>query len=219
MSIGYTLARKEILLAREDLPDMWLLHLDETITFALYRGSQVSHLEQRLIYSLASGFVYLLPLVLLYLFFHSYRDKISSAKIFVTAILSWQVLSSFTGQFLYSHYGFRDRPFTHYGLSELLLERPQKAFPSDHAAVLFAVALSFFFYKYPKLGWLFLIGGMLSAIGRVAIGFHWMGDVLGGWAIGAIAFLIIRALDKPLTTLFDRIFTIAHIKRRTDELA
>lgn len=196
--------------------NMGLLELDTTITFWLYRGDQLSANAQQWLNALASYVVFLLPIVLLVLITRSYQDRITSAKVFVTAVVSWQVLSFGIGSFLYGQYGFRDRPFTERGLTELFLERPEKAFPSDHAAVLMAVTIAFFAYRYPKLGWLFLVLGVLSSIARVAVGFHWAGDVLAGWVVAVIAFLIIKAVDRPLTNLIDRVLTLLRLKSKAD---
>lgn len=197
---------------------MNILELDRILTFKLYFADSLSHLGQQVLYSIASLFIYLVPIILIILFFRTAKDRINSVKIFLAAILSWQVLSYLTGYLLYHYYGFRDRPFASKGITELLFERPQKSFPSDHAAVIFAVMLSFFVYKYPKLGWLFLIGGILSSLGRVVIGFHYVGDILGGWLIGAIALGIIILLNKPLTNLIKKTLSLLKLHDDTQDL-
>lgn len=184
----------------------WLLNLDSRITFYFYRSGTLSPAVEKLFYSLATYFVYLLPLLLLYLFWRGGQDRINSVKIFLSAMLPWLIFTTLVGGFLFSHYGFRERPFATLGIQELFLKRPDKAFPSDHATVLMAVTFAFFFYKYPKLGWLFLVGGVLSSLARVVVGFHWFGDVLGGWVSGALGFLIIWWLDRPLQRILERIF-------------
>ena len=184
---------------------MYLLNLDKTLTFKLYVADKLSTFGLHSLYAVASYFVYLLPIILLVLFFKNPRDRINSAKIFLSAAIAWFVLNYSIGYLLY-HYGFRDRPFASKGVAELLFERPQKSFPSDHAAVLFAVMLAFFMYKYPKLGWLFIVGGAITCLARVMIGFHYVGDILGGWAVGAAAVGIVMLLDKPLTKAFEYIF-------------
>lgn len=178
---------------------MSILLLDESLTFKIYELGRNNPLLNDVAFLLASAFVYLLPLVLVVLFFRSFQDKVNSIKIFLIAVLSWQVLSNAVGGWLYASYGFRERPFAKLGIQELLFEQPEKAFPSDHSAVIFAVMLAFFYYKYPKVGWLFLLLGILSSMGRVMIGFHYVGDVLAGWALGLIAFLIIKYLDGPIS--------------------
>jgi membrane-associated phospholipid phosphatase len=185
---------------------MSLLQLDDRITFWLYRGDQMSQAAQKGLFFTASGLIYALPLLLAIFFFRSARDRIASIKLALAAGLAWQVLSSSIGGFLYSHYHFRDRPFTSRGLQELLFERPQKAFPSDHSAVIMAIGLGLIYYKYPKLGWVFLSVGMISSLARVVIGFHYFGDVLGGWLLGATALGVVVLLDRPLTALINKIF-------------
>lgn len=186
---------------------MWLLELDKSITFWLYRSETLSAQGEKLLYFVASYFIYSLPLIVLYLFFYSYKDRLNAIKIFIFSVFSWKVISLLVGTILYGVYEFRDRPFASLGIQELLFEQPEKAFPSDHAAVLATATVCFFYYKYPRLGWLFLIGGVLiSSLARVAIGFHWFGDVVGGWLIGLIAFGLLAIFDRQISFVLDKIF-------------
>ncbi len=190
---------------------MSILGLDNSITFSLYH--QFSNpLAEKLLYYSASVFIYLLPVLLVYLFWRGGRDRVNSVKIFLVAVLAWQVFSALLGHYLYSRYGFRDRPFAVHGLQEFFFERPQKAFPSDHAAVIFGVMLSLFAYGYRRLGWIFLIGGTLSALARVVIGFHYFGDVIGGFVIGGLAFWLIWLLGRPLDSWLAKIFRLPQDK-------
>lgn len=179
-----------------------LLLWDQNITNYLYFES-ASELLKNITLVMATGFIYILPIVLVVMFFRSYRDRITSMKIFVGVVIAWQGLTKITGDFLYGSYGFRERPFAENGLSELFLEQPEKAFPSDHSAVLIVVILLLFVYKYPKLGYVFLIGGITSSLARVVIGFHWFGDIIGGWLLGALAVGIILVFDRQLTKVFE----------------
>ncbi len=188
---------------------MTLLQLDSKLTFFLYDWAHTSTWLDTVLRDMARIFIYLLPLILLWLFFRSYKDRLNSVKIFLSAILAWQIFTTFVGALFYNNFGFRDRPFASLGFKELFLEQPQKSFPSDHSAVMMVALLAFFGYKYPKLGWLFLIGGLISSLGRVTSGFHYVGDILGGWLLGLLAYLIIRALapqiDKISTTMFAKL--------------
>ncbi|QQG49842.1 MAG: phosphatase PAP2 family protein [Candidatus Berkelbacteria bacterium] len=185
---------------------MGLLQVDTELTTRLFHWVSAHPALQQVFLTTASAFVYVLPLALLWLFFRTKTDRLNSIKVFLAAILSWQVLTNAVGGWLYGAYGFRDRPFALDGYQELFFERPQKAFPSDHAGVLTAVTLAFFAYRYPKLGWLFLVGGIVTSFGRVAVGFHYVGDIIGGIAIGGIAYGIIRLLDRPLDRILEKIF-------------
>lgn len=175
---------------------------DQTITNFLYLEA-ASQSVKNVLFAIAGGFIYVVPIVLLWMFFRSYKDKLISMKIFAGAVIAWGVFTKLTGDILYTNFGFRDRPFVENGLSELFLEQPQKAFPSDHSAVLAVVILSLFIYKYPKLGYLFLIGGVASSIARVVIGFHWFGDILAGWLLGALAVGFIWVFDRHITKVFE----------------
>lgn len=176
-----------------------LLGWDHSITFFLYRSGALSPFVERLFYSVATFFIYLLPLILVYLFWRGGQDRVNSVKIFLSAVIPWFILTSLVGGYLFTHYGFRERPFATLGIQELFLKRPDKAFPSDHATVLMAVTLAFFAYGYKKTGWLFLIGGvLLSSLARVVVGFHWFGDIIGGFVSGALGFWLVWSLDRPL---------------------
>ncbi|MEX1051851.1 MAG: phosphatase PAP2 family protein [Patescibacteria group bacterium] len=179
-----------------------LLGWDRAITEFLYYQDAGLGL-QRLIFSAASLFIYVIPAVLLVMFWRSQRDRIVALKILVAVGLAWKVLSNLTGQLLYDGFGFRDRPFAAGGFPELFFERPEKAFPSDHAAVIAVMVLGLFVYRYPKMGWVFLVLGGISSLSRVIIGFHWFGDVIGGWLIGALAVGVIWLFDRPLTNFFE----------------
>ncbi len=193
---------------------MTLLGLDDRLTFALYRFGSSNWFWQHFWLIIAAWFVYLLPLTLLYLFFFgkSFSDKVAATKIFFSSIVTWQIFSKLIGNFFYSHYNFRDRPFAANGIKELFFERPTKAFPSDHSAVLVVAALLLIYYRYPKVGRFLLIGGLISGIARILVGFHFAGDILGGWALGAIAFLIFYYLDQPFTKLVEQGLTLVGLK-------
>jgi membrane-associated phospholipid phosphatase len=188
-----------------------LLSWDHTITFWFYRQGSLSSTWQKLFYDLATFFIYLLPVIVIVLFWRGGQDRVNAVKIVLAGLFSWFVLTTLVGDYLFHHYGFRERPFATLGIKELFLKRPDKAFPSDHATVLMAVTLAFFAYRYRKLGWLFLIGGViLSNLARVVVGFHWFGDIIGGWVFGTIGFLVVWWLDQPLNRW------LRFLKRKTD---
>lgn len=175
---------------------------DSYLTYRLIGAVEVGSLEQKVIFFLASVPIYLLPLVLVYLFFRSVEDRWKGLKIALAGLISWQVFSASVGYWSYHFYNFRDRPFANLGLSELLFERPSKAFPSDHSAVLMAATMGFFFYRYPKLGWLFLVLTAISSVSRVLIGFHWVGDILAGALLGLLGVGALIGLERLIRSTF-----------------
>jgi len=194
---------------------MSLLTLDQNLTESLYRLTRDSSANQHLAYVIATYLIYLLPIVLLVLFWRQ-QTRVESAKLFVMTLVTWQGLNKLLGDFLYGHYGFRDRPFASHGLSELLFEQPQKAFPSDHAAVFMFVTLALYYYGHKKWAAVFLVAMILSSVARVAIGFHWAGDIVGGWAVGAIGFGLMVWLDPALQKIGDWFFGLFNRSKQNE---
>lgn len=87
---------------------------------------------------------------------------------------------------------FRPRPPLRLGIISLFHESAP-AFPSGHASVFFALAFTMFFFN-KKWGYWFLIFAIVNSFARVAAGVHWPSDILGGVAVGAIAFFVVKAL-------------------------
>ena len=53
---------------------------------------------------------------------------------------------------------------------------------------------------------------LLSSFARVTVGFHWAGDIVGGWLIGAIGFGLLVIFDHPLQKLLEKIWAIVRGK-------
>lgn len=189
---------------------MTILNWDEKITFFLYQEIGFDFgINTSILFVASSFFIYFVPAVLIYLFLKSSADRLAATKIFLATLLAWQVVSNLLGSWLYSSFGFRTRPFVEKGYLEFMLEQPEKAFPSDHATVMAVVGFGFLLYRYPKLAWFFLLGGLLSSLARVVIGFHWFGDIIGGWIIGltiiTIFYLFNSYLDKIIKPILSKI--------------
>ena len=86
------------------------------------------------------------------------------------------------------------RPFLIDGLRAMTLTIPAGgAFPSEHAAVAFALALTIWFHDH-KVGILFLVLAALVAWARVAANVHWPIDVVGGAVIGTIVAIAVERM-------------------------
>ena len=148
--------------------------------------------------------IYLLPLILIILWFVSAKSKKVALRAFLAAILAWPILANLIG-----HLVNRARPFESAGVKELVFHRPDYSFPSDHAAAIFAIAFSFWLSGNKKLGWFVFIIGILISIFRVAAGIHWPSDILAGVVVGLVAAYLINLFDKPLDIIYNFILKIA----------
>lgn len=95
---------------------------------------------------------------------------------------------------------FRTRPYVALDRVHALIGPPltPKSFPSDHAAIAFAIAVSVWF-AWPRLGGWMVAAAALVAASRVYVGVHYPGDVIVGAALGAFwAWAVRRVTDRHL---------------------
>jgi len=87
----------------------------------------------------------------------------------------------------------RPRPFVaHPGAVHLFASHAADAsFPSDHATASVAIAIAILLRSKLRWGLVTLTFALILLFGRVALGYHYPTDVLGGAAIGAAAALLL----------------------------
>jgi undecaprenyl-diphosphatase len=156
----------------------------------------------------AEWLIYLVPIVFLWLWFYSEKSKKVAMRAFFSIMLAWPVLALIVGKIFN-----RPRPFELTQIQELLFHRPTYSFPSDHAAALFAVVMSFWLSGYKKLSLFFLAVAILVCTFRVATGLHFPTDILAGAALGILAAWLIDLFDKPLDIVYNFIIRLAKIAR------
>jgi undecaprenyl-diphosphatase len=158
-----------------------------------------SHFNGFLNKFLAEYLTYILPIVLLVLWFNPQeKAKKTVLRAVTSVILAWPILSYSIG-----HLVNRQRPFDITGVQELVFHRPTFSFPSDHAATLFAVAMSFYLSGYKKLSYFMFAIAIVICFFRVATGIHWPTDILAGAAIGLLSAWIIQILDGILDPAYE----------------
>jgi undecaprenyl-diphosphatase len=85
---------------------------------------------------------------------------------------------------------YRDRPFVHHHVVQLIQHVANASFPSDHATGAFVIATSIWIWR-KRDGWIWLLLAAGIAFSRVWTGVHYPTDVLAGMVIGIlIAFMI-----------------------------
>jgi membrane-associated phospholipid phosphatase len=76
------------------------------------------------------------------------------------------------------------------------------AFPSDHAALYFALAAGLFAWSR-KLGWAGIVVASILSLARVGVGFHYPSDVVAGALIGAVLGKVMIELQRRSPHFFD----------------
>jgi undecaprenyl-diphosphatase len=107
----------------------------------------------------------------------------------------------------------RDRPFiTHPSAHVFGPHKTDPSFPSDHTTAAIAIAVAVLLID-TGVGLAFLALAVLIAVGRVIVGEHYPGDVLGSTLIGiVVAFVAVRP-GRPVIAFLVRV-----VERVTDPL-
>jgi undecaprenyl-diphosphatase len=146
-------------------------------------------------------------LILIWLWFgtrDAARRDINQRAVLVAAIsIGLTNLLVFISNLVY----FRTRPFDNLPMYDvnLLFYRPtDPSFPSNLAAVLFAIAIPIF-VKNRSWGTVLLIIATLASFGRVYMGIHYPFDILGGAMVGAIGAFMAMGTAWLITPLINLI--------------
>ncbi|WP_244562733.1 undecaprenyl-diphosphatase [Paenibacillus uliginis] len=95
-----------------------------------------------------------------------------------------------------SHFFYRDRPFVHHTVNQLIEHSANASFPSNHSIGAFVIATGIWlFRKKDGVIWLVLAG--LISFSRIWNGVHYPSDVIAGAFIGVIsAFMIYQMVHR-----------------------
>lgn len=139
--------------------------------------------------------VYTIPVFLLWYWFK--RDRLIALRSAVAGVVAWFGFNS-----VISHFIIRQRPpqlpILNFPAHEFIFDRPGPSFPSDHAAFMTAIALSFYLAGERRLAPYLGLIALLTVLARVVTAQHWVGDILVGLVIGSIAALFIKLVRVPL---------------------
>ncbi len=129
----------------------------------------------------------------------SVRWKLASASALASAALGLllnQAIASFW---------HRDRPYeSHRDVYHPYAHSHDPSFPSDHTSAAFGIAFAVLLFDR-AVGAVFVALAVLIAIGRVAIGAHYPGDVLGGLGVGLLSALVVVFVARRFLALLVRI--------------
>ena len=100
----------------------------------------------------------------------------------------------------------RIRPYD-LGITHLIISPSADwSFPSDHATAVVAITAVFLLSRDRQRGLIFLAATGLICFSRLYVGTHYLSDVLGGAATGAVAALAVQQLYRK-GTRFDTLIT------------
>jgi undecaprenyl-diphosphatase len=152
---------------------------------------------------LAVYLIYLVPIILLALWFWSSEMRKLALRSVGAGLYAWLVVSNLIG-LLY----FRQRPLPSQTI-ELFFHQPDKSFPSDHAAFLFGIVFSFYLAKKYKMGNLLLVISLVISMARVVAGIHFCFDIIAGALIGFLIALIFYLGRNPIDRVLSPLIVLA----------
>ncbi|OJI06198.1 hypothetical protein BK004_05020 [bacterium CG10_46_32] len=144
------------------------------------------HLPEVFVVFLASYLVWSLGLCMLIML---WRRRMFARDLLT--ILSGGVLAYFINAVIHLLV-YRPRPFISFGVEPFInTAHLAGSFPSDHAALVFALATGYIFLD-KKNGWFFYALAIFVSLGRVLAGVHFLGDSIVGAIIGICAAYLVR---------------------------
>jgi membrane-associated phospholipid phosphatase len=145
--------------------------------------------------AIAVGGVYTVPIFLLWYWFA--KNRLIGLRAAVAGLIAWFGFSK-----LISHFIVRERPlpisFLNFPSREIIFDRPGPSFPSDHAAFMTAIIVSFYLSGEKKLWPYMTIVTGITLFARIVTAQHWIGDILVGMLVGSLAGWLVYWLRSPI---------------------
>lgn len=136
--------------------------------------------------------VYFVPPFLVALWFLGRKDL--ALRLFLAGVVAWLLVSNIIGT-LY----FRPRPeIAELGGQEFIFHRPTYSFPSDHATLFAALFVTLYLFGEKRVAWWVGAAGLIVSFCRVALGFHYPSDIVGGLIVGGVTAWILWRLRDPV---------------------
>jgi len=140
-------------------------------------------------------FIYALPVILLVLWFLYPGHRKELFLSLVACLFSWLVITKLIVPAIW----FRPRPDLNLiGAKELLFQRPDYSFPSDHATALFAFVFGFYTLGWKRAANWFLAYSLLIVIARVALGIHFPLDIVAGATSALVGVILVKLLSEQV---------------------
>lgn len=172
----------------------YLLSLDERIFLVLNGILGQSTTLDWLIKTAAVYLIYLVPVILIIVWFWSAYSKKPALQAFFAGVLAWGINK------IISNIIDRPRPYeAALDIKEAIFHRPDYSFPSDHMALLASIALAFYLVGYKKLAVFWWILTAVIGISRIIAGVHYPSDIIAGAVLGTIVTWLFGFAFQPLS--------------------
>lgn len=175
--------------------------LDTTLFQALTAGSDAPDWLVLVAWSLATALVPLVAVGLLVAWVRG-AARFSLLDAVASGLLGLGIVQ------LIGAIAYRPRPFeAGLGLN-LMAHVPENSFPSDHATLMFALAFSLMMSPLRRFGLALAVLGVGVGWGRIYLGAHYPGDILGGAVLGLLCAIAVKWIPwrLPLWGLVERTY-------------
>ncbi|OGM91198.1 hypothetical protein A2755_02210 [Candidatus Wolfebacteria bacterium RIFCSPHIGHO2_01_FULL_48_22] len=137
---------------------------------------------------LAQYGIYLIVLLALIMLFKQKRIH-ERTRFFIQALLVLVLARGLVAETIAFFYN-RQRPFET-GLNALYAHGQGASFPSGHTTAMFSIALVLYAWNKKAGKWALVIAA-LSGISRAIAGVHWISDVIGGFLVAWIVYILLK---------------------------
>lgn len=156
--------------------------------FNLFNGSEKSPQYLQILAFISANAAPLFAMVIVAMYWVLARDRNGP-----TGVVAHAVIAATLGLAINQMIGwlwFHPRPFMIGMGHQLIAHAADSSFPSDHATLLFSMAVAFAFHKSARIWAALLLGiGLLCAWARVFAGVHFPMDMAGSLLVASIAAL------------------------------
>lgn len=179
---------------------------------------------------LADIFVFAYPVILVVWYLTGIIKQNHKIKSDALVIFLWAVYATIINIIL-QFFLHKDRPIFagDNSIHMILKDLPTASFPSDHAAVsmIFGLAILLIAIRNKNkalkfLSLILVVCSLIMSVSRIAVWVHWPTDILAGWWVAIIVFVLMsipsvyalqkRYIIRPLITLQEWLFGLVNIK-------
>ena len=187
-----------------------LINIDKAISLFLNGVTGRWWLLDELVKGLANDYFLIVgaSLGLLFLWFgaNEMRQREVNQKSVLQAMASLGIATGLVD--ILNYFFFRPRPFSEIAVTPLLYQPTDSSFPSNSAAILFAIAFAVWFSN-KKAGRIFFAIAIVHSFCRVVAGMYYPLDIIGGAALGVTSALFVRWLFARLDLFIHFVLRLA----------